>query len=122
MILIFLQETKLPPSHMLIRQGHIILKKQKKSIVCTQTNIGSQSPVKCLICDQFIAEMDCVTCSECDSNCHLICLSQRFLEADQYVPITGSCPKCHQLMLWSDIVRKFKGYSDAMVLVDDDQS
>lgn len=114
--------SKLPPSHMLIRQGHIVLKKPKKQIACSQVTVGSESQVKCPICNRFIAEDDRVTClnAECSLNCHLICLSQRFLEPDEYVPISGSCPKCRQMMLWSDLVRKFKGYSDAVSLVDDD--
>lgn len=106
---------------MLIRQGHITLSKKKKSIPCTQPPNGSQSPVKCWICDKFVHEADRAACinSECAMNCHLVCLSQRFLEPGEYVPISGSCPKCRQMMLWSDVVRKFKGYSDAVVLLDD---
>lgn len=108
---------------MLIRQGHIVLKKPKNRIACSQMIAGSQSPVECLICDRFIAENDCITClnAECSLNFHIICLSQRFLEPDEYVPISGSCPKCRQMMLWSDVVRKFKGYADAAVLIDDEQ-
>ena len=117
------QMTKLPPSHMLIRQGHIVLKKPKKTVSDADDEFGSQSPVKCMICDRFIGE-DRVNCTntDCSLATHLICLSQRFVEPNEYVPINGSCPKCHQMMLWSDVVRKFKGYSDAIVLADDDQS
>lgn len=109
---------------MLIRQGHIVLKKPKNQIACSQAMADPESPKKCRICDRFIAEDDRTTClnAECSSNFHLICLSQRFLEPDEYVPISGSCPKCRQMMLWSDVVRKFKGYADAAVLVDDEQS
>lgn len=112
---------KMPPSHMLIRQGHIVLKKPKKTgDACTQT-IDCQTPVKCPLCDRFIDGADRVTClnADCSLVCHLICLGRRFVEPDEYVPISGSCPKCHQMMLWSDVVRKFKGYSDAAVLMDD---
>lgn len=107
---------------MLIRQGHIVLKNPKKTAISAEE--CSQSPVICQICSQFISEVDRVACGnpECLSNCHLICLSQRFLEPDEYVPISGSCPNCRQMMLWSDVVRKFKGYSDAVILDDDEQS
>lgn len=117
-----LQMSKLPPSHMLIRQGHIVLKKPKRSPATLESDVCSQIPIKCPICDRYIAEDDRVTClnAECSLKCHLICLSHRFVEPGEYVPISGSCPKCRQMMLWSDIVRKFKGYSDAAVLVDDD--
>lgn len=110
---------------MLIRQGHIVLKKPKKALSCDDDEIGSQNPVKCLICDRFIGELDRAQCTnfDCSLASHFICLGQRFLEPGEYVPISGSCPKCHQMMLWSDVVRKFKGYSDAIVLAaDDDQS
>lgn len=108
---------------MLIRQGHIVLKEPKKQDINLDLIAGSQTPVKCSICDRFITVNDRISClnTECSSMCHLICLSQRFLEPNEYVPISGSCPNCYQMMLWSDIVRKFKGYSDAAILVDDDQ-
>ncbi|XP_031634776.1 structure-specific endonuclease subunit SLX1 homolog isoform X2 [Contarinia nasturtii] len=114
--------TKLPPSHMLIRQGDIVLKKAKKPS-CPMDDFASQSPVKCIICDRFVSAVERVSCSNsgCSLNCHLICLGQRFLEPGEYVPISGSCPKCHQIQLWSDVVRKFKGYSDAIVLAADDE-
>lgn len=107
---------------MLIRQGYIVLKKPKKTISCSQDEVCSPSPLKCFVCDRFIAKADRVSCGnpDCSLNCHLICLSDRFLEAGEYVPISGSCPKCRQMMLWSDVVRKFKGYSDAIELADDD--
>lgn len=115
---------KSPPSHMLIRQGHITLSKKKKTITCTQEPPGSQTPAKCVICSKFVSEVDRAACTnlECTLDCHLLCLSQRFLEPGEYVPISGSCPICRQMMLWSDVVRKFKGYSDAVVLIDDDDS
>lgn len=74
------------------------------------------------MCDRFVDDANRVNClnSKCSLACHLICLGQRFLEPGEYVPISGSCPKCRQMMLWSDVVRKFKGYSDAAVLIDDD--
>lgn len=112
----------MPPSHMLIRQGHIVLKKPKKAIEsCTQAAIECETPVKCPMCDRFVDDAYRVTClnTDCLLVCHLICLGQRFLEPDEYVPISGSCPKCRQMMLWSDVVRKFKGYSKTAVLMDD---
>lgn len=108
---------------MLIRQGHILLKKPKKSTESCTQSIECQTPKKCPICDRFVGDTDGVTClnMDCVLVCHLNCLGQRFLEPGEYVPISGSCPKCHQMMLWSDVARKFKGYSDAFVLMDDDQ-
>lgn len=117
---ILFQATKLPPSHMMIRHGYIVLNKKKKPIEIL-SQIGSDSPVKCMICKRFVSMCDRVSCinSDCSMCCHLICLSQRFLEAGEYVPVMGSCPGCRQMMLWGDVIRKFKGIADAIALVDD---
>lgn len=118
----YFQAVKLPPSHMLIRHGHIRLKKRKKTTeIATQTLNGSQTPIKCTICNEYVSS-DIAKCSnsECSLNCHLICLAKKFLAPGEYVPTTGSCPKCRTIMLWGDIVRKVRGISDAVSLVDDD--
>lgn len=107
-----LQETKLPPSHMLIRSGHIVLNPtQKASSVQVQ---HSQYDPKCIVCEQIVATTDRAECpnNSCLLDCHLICLSARFLEPNEYVPVIGSCPKCRRMMLWADVVRKLKGITD----------
>lgn len=108
---------------MTVRHGHIVLNKKKKpEEILSQIPNQPDSPVRCSICKSFITKCDRVSClnSECSLNCHLMCLSQRFVEPGQYVPIIGSCPGCKQIMLWGDIVRKFKGIADAIALVDDE--
>lgn len=97
---------------MLIRSGHIVLnRKQKPSSVQVQY---SQNAAKCVVCQRSVATADRVKCSnnDCTLDCHLICLSERFLEPNEYVPVLSSCPKCGQIMLWADVVRRMKGQTD----------
>lgn len=110
----YFQETKLPPSHVLIRSGHIILNtKHKASNAQVQ---HSQYNAKCIICERIVVAADRVEClnNKCSLDCHLICLSERFLEPNEYVPIIGSCPKCRQMMLWSDVIRRLIGCTDTV--------
>lgn len=103
---------------MLIRNGHIALKNVKNSM---KPSAGCDSPISCFMCKKYVAIPDRTKClsDECQLNCHLICLSQRFLQPGEYVPISGSCPKCRQMMLWADIIRKYKGHADAIAVIDD---
>lgn len=123
MMMCNVQIEKLPPSHITVRHGHVVLNKKKKpEEILSQIPNQPDSPGRCAICRSFVNQCDRVSClnSECSLHCHLICLSQRFVESNQYVPIIGSCPSCKQMMLWGDIVRKFKGIADAIALVDDE--
>lgn len=107
---------------MMIRKGHVVLSKRKKSdnVIGTQHTNGSQTPVKCTICSRYVSK-DQVKCLnlDCSLICHLICLAEKFLAIGDYVPTSGSCPKCRQMMLWGDIIRKFRGHNEAVVLMDD---
>lgn len=111
---------------MMIRHGHIVLNKKKKpaEILSQIPKDASDAPVQCIICKKFVTTVDRVSCinSDCLLKCHLICLSHRFLESGQYVPIIGSCPCCRQMMLWADLIRKYKGITDAIALVDDENN
>lgn len=62
--------------------------------ICRETIVGK--PLQCL-------KKDCMAVS------HVICLSQYFLEKGEYIPVEGKCPKCGEVYLWGDLVRKYKG-------------
>lgn len=74
-------------------------------------NYQAVSPKKCHFCDIIIEEKS-VKCLNiiCDLTCHITCLANRILEPGEYVPVEGKCPKCNKLLLWGDLVRKYKGY------------
>ena len=43
---------------------------------------------------------------------HMLCLARKFLgekSSDFIIPIEGACPKCKQMMLWGDLIRKKRG-------------
>lgn len=103
--------------HILIRSGHITLKKKSKSTSRTPSFSQNRHNVNCIHCSRIVEWSDRAECpnSECRLDCHLICLSERFLEPNEYVPIIGSCPKCRQMMLWADVVRKLKGHVDVQI-------
>lgn len=105
----------MPPSHILIRSGHILLNRKRAPTTAPPTM--SQRPSKCMLCARDVAFADRAACanSECALDCHLICLSERFLEPSEYVPVMGSCPKCRQMMLWADVVRTLKGHADVQI-------
>ncbi|CAG9859261.1 unnamed protein product [Phyllotreta striolata] len=101
---------KSPPLHMPICHGSVVSKKidkripsENKETTCSLSNI-------CDICQTPISEKDmkCIN-NNCDAKMHVLCLSNVFLKPGEYVPVEGACPKCHQTVLWGDIVRKYKG-------------
>lgn len=67
----------------------------------------------CLLCDQEIRETSLECIAECTGVFHTKCLAKYFLGSNptmQMIPIEGNCPKCKQLLLWGDLIRKSKGF------------
>lgn len=122
---------KMPPSHMPIVYGPVVIKDRTKSANKLQKR-NSQSPVKpvhetnsranCFICRQ---EMDAnrLKCIKCHVETHRICLAKYFLhstESDLLIPVEGPCPKCNQVLLWGDLIRfKLGCYKDLDVSFED---
>ncbi|KAF5294343.1 hypothetical protein FQR65_LT10796 [Abscondita terminalis] len=107
---------KLPPLHMPVCYGPVVSKKLKNAE--SKSSIAST----CTLCTETIIDkpMRCIN-SSCGLTAHLTCLSERFLEAGEYVPIEGKCPCCQDTYLWGDYVRKFKGcYGNLNVVIDEE--
>ncbi|KAK9746708.1 GIY-YIG catalytic domain [Popillia japonica] len=101
---------KLPPIHMPVCYGPVISKKLPKQ----RPEEDSEEIVQidyCFICNKRIISEKKLTClnTSCDIISHITCLSEHFLSVGEYVPVEGTCPKCKQIFLWGDIVRKYKG-------------
>lgn len=52
----------------------------------------------------------CLNHSTCNFHSHLSCLCQHFLSQsrnakDDFIPVSGECPNCCELMVWPDIVK-----------------
>lgn len=98
----------LPPIHMPICYGCVISKKLTKDDCCEETQQLQQH--YCCCCNETIDEQPLVCLkSTCSSTSHLFCLSKRFLKCGEYIPIDGDCPKCGEIFLWGDLIRKYKG-------------
>lgn len=100
----------MPPIHMPICHGPVISKKLASS---QQIEHNLQQPdqiFSCYLCRKAIdgKPLKCLN-SDCDLVSHVICLSKKFLQAGEYIPIDGECPKCTKNLLWGDIIRKYKG-------------
>lgn len=104
--------------HMPICYGSVVSKKLKST--SSQESIEDTNTF-CYICNDFIREkpMRCLN-KTCNMSSHIICLSRLFLEPGEFVPIEGKCPKCSELYLWGDLVRKYKGcYNDGFTINTD---
>ncbi|XP_057662806.1 structure-specific endonuclease subunit slx1 [Diorhabda carinulata] len=97
----------LPPLHMPICNGAVVSKKVTKP---TLTDNNSNIIQTCDVCSEKIITqaIKCVNYN-CDLTTHLLCLSNSFLKPGEYIPIEGRCPKCENIYLWGDYVRKYKG-------------
>lgn len=52
----------------------------------------------------------------------MICLSKKFLQKGEFIPIEGKCPKCGEIFLWGDLIRKYKGcYENLDITLDCDE-
>jgi len=77
---------------------------------------GSDVGVACYLCSKPVAldaRMRCLAGHRCKAAFHVICLSESFLagsgEADQIIPVQGSCPECRSVVQWGDLVRRMRG-------------
>lgn len=114
------QIEKKPPSHMIITSGQVISKKIEN---LSQNCSSDECDTKCDLCQNLISEkkLYCLNIF-CDLVCHIKCLADIFLEYGEYLPVEGKCPKCDKVLLWGDIVNKYKGYNnkDITINLDDD--
>ncbi|CAH1115625.1 unnamed protein product [Psylliodes chrysocephalus] len=100
----------LPPLHMSICHGPVLSKKIERTKSSESNTLPINFSKICDVCQKVITgkELQCLNWI-CDLKAHITCLSNLFLNLDEYVPIQGKCPKCGQELLWGDIIRKFKG-------------
>lgn len=66
----------------------------------------------CHLCRKDCAKEETMKClqKDCSVETHIVCLAKYFLsESNQFVPVSGSCPKCATEVLWGDLVRQKKG-------------
>lgn len=86
--------------------GNVISKKLPDSTAQEEY----QTDTVCCICYETIVgkPLQCLK-KDCKAVSHIICLSQHFLDKGEYIPIEGKCPKCEEVFLWGDLVRKYKG-------------
>ncbi|XP_013386382.1 structure-specific endonuclease subunit slx1 isoform X2 [Lingula anatina] len=71
---------------------------------------------RCAVCsERFVGEDDRLKCIQpnCVMQAHTICLAKVFLQQGavkaMILPVNGQCPKCHQDVLWGDLVRLKRG-------------
>lgn len=97
--------------HMAICYGPVISKKTVKDTDDKKKIITVNNKNICDICYKTSQEklMSCLD-NSCSFRSHLVCLSAKFLEPGEYVPIVGNCPKCELSCLWGDLVKKYKGF------------
>lgn len=98
--------------------GNVISKKLTK----TQENNyeTTEQRLQCAVCCKTIDEkpLECLK-TDCRAVSHVVCLSKRFLEKGEFIPIEGKCPKCDEVFLWGDLIRKYKGcYDNLDITVD----
>lgn len=123
---------RLPPIHMPLVYGKVIIKKKKiKKFLHNYDNdddiffsvIDNNSITVCSICNNLIddndnsnEDSDKVRCLKpvCKFVSHLICLAKKFNDNHLMIlPIEGNCPECGINVLWGDLIRKMKGcYKD----------
>lgn len=81
---------------------------KKPAEIAAETS-GNKS---CCVCASDVGKgLECLH-PTCDMSAHIICLSRVFLNEGEYVPVSGSCPKCDRHLLWGDLVRKYRGCYD----------
>nr|XP_006817920.1 PREDICTED: structure-specific endonuclease subunit slx1-like [Saccoglossus kowalevskii] len=52
----------------------------------------------------------------CTLICHTVCLAKKFVKHTDYlVPVEGKCPKCKNMVLWGDLIRKSHGCYGSIV-------
>lgn len=113
---------KLPPFHMPVCYGNVVSKKLAiTSKNSTSAEIITHHPT-CVICLREIDDKPLVCLSpNCDLKSHVVCLATTFLEKGEYLPIEGRCPRCKELYLWGDLIRKYRGcYGNLSIIISKD--
>lgn len=133
-----------PPEHISYAYGLVDVKDKKKlhqkkisATTNTQTDQSSQESLNsksiamgdasrrtCVICDMMIQDSStCFKCYEepCLAGYHIVCLAETFLNhcPTEIIPVEGHCPSCNKLLLWGELVRKSKGFSQYIDEDDD---
>ncbi|XP_077866315.1 structure-specific endonuclease subunit slx1-like [Saccoglossus kowalevskii] len=118
----------LPPTHMPIAYGPVksVTIKKKGGNVEVQNeedeililSQGSASK-RCDVCVVRLKEgdpsLECVH-PGCTLICHTVCLAKKFVKHTDYlVPVEGKCPKCKNMVLWGDLIRKSHGCYGSIV-------
>lgn len=113
--------TRLPPAHMPLCYGLVTSQKVAK----TQNDQSDFETCDaelslCSCCLELIQRKDQITCisPDCALTAHLECLSERFLQPGEYVPVEGECPRCGIQVLWGDLIRKYRGCYSSLTSVD----
>lgn len=112
--------------HMRICYGNIHIKpKSKKTETCSQPSQISHAST-CSICEMLFKDQESsIECLHCKIPFHIICLATVFLEAGEFIPIDGNCPRCHTRLLWGELIRKKHGHdvietSGSEIIISDD--
>ncbi|KAK8763878.1 hypothetical protein V5799_033516 [Amblyomma americanum] len=95
-----------PPLHMAIAYGPVkaVRAPRVREPLCCPTI------TPCSICGKPVERAESMAeCPypECRTVSHLCCLARLFLknERSQTIPVSGSCPECHNWLLWGEVVR-----------------
>lgn len=96
---------------MRICYGNIHIKhKSKNTDGCSQPSQINDATT-CTICQMLCKdEESSIECPHCKITFHITCLASVFLEAGEFIPINGNCPRCHTRFLWGELIRKKRGY------------
>lgn len=112
-----------PPTHMPVVYGPLKTKKVKpnpstsESAQCSDEDADFAPLVmsgRCPGCGKHMEKDDnvlkCVH-PKCHMQSHTTCLAKLFLGEyqDEVIPVEGKCPKCHQNLLWGDLIRFKRG-------------
>lgn len=117
------------PHHMSICHGPIKAKKKRARSMGIQDNKleeAIRNRKECHLCMNEIEDLEanrvlCIS-PHCKLVAHLKCLAKLCLEPGHYVPIKGECPICETKFLWGDIIRKKKGCSILIDVVNNDNA
>lgn len=96
---------------MQICYGNIHIKpKSKKTDGCNQPSQQNHAAT-CTICQMLFKDQELsLECLHCKHPFHITCLAAVFLEAGEFIPIDGNCPRCHTRFLWGELIRRKHGY------------
>lgn len=131
-----------PPQHISYAYGLVdvvVAKKicgKKVSTDIDTDQMSQESPTSNSIANNIVDDITCVICNEpikdsgscfqcyempCAGCYHIVCLADTFLNhcPTEIIPVEGNCPTCDKLLLWGELVRKSKGFSQYIDEDDD---